>query len=356
MKRLLGISMLVGVLLASSTSCYTPSDLRLNQMQVIGTHNSYHIEPSPEKLALMLQFRPDAYLLQYTHPPLDQQLESEGVRQFELDIFADSTGNLWAPMGRPGFKVAHIEQVDMDSTCPVFVDCLALIKSWSDSHRDHVPITIMLEVKDDADIPVLPDPEIITAALMDEIDTEIRSVFPPDRLITPDDIRGTHATLEGAVLSDGWPKLTDVRGKVMFMVDGHRDKYIVGHPNLEGRAGFTSSSPGQPDAAIIKRDDPTGANQAQIKSLVQQGYLVRTRADDPVSTPQSGSTAQRDAALSSGAQWVSTDYPVAGLATRFNGSTYLAQIPGGTPGRCNPVNAPVGCTNGMVESNTAPNP
>ena len=356
MKRLLGIALLAGLFLASSTSCYTPSDLRLNQMQVIGTHNSFHIEPSPEKLALMLQFRPDAYLLQYTHTPLNEQLQNEGVRQFELDIFADSTGNLWAPMGRPGFKVAHIEQVDMDSTCPVLVDCLQIIKNWSDWHNDHVPIAIMLEVKDDADIPVAPDPEIITAALMRDLDAEIRSVFPENRLITPDDIRGTHATLEQAVLSDGWPKLTDVRGQVMFFVDGKRDLYRDGHQSLEGRAAFTSSTPGQPDAAVIKRDDPTGANQAQIRSLVQQGYLVRTRADEPVQTPMDNDFATRDAALSSGAQWVSTDYPIPGMATRFSGSTYVAQIPGGTPGRCNPVNAPAGCTNAMVEANTPPNP
>jgi hypothetical protein len=39
----------------------------------------------------------------------------------------------------------------------------------------------------------------------------------------------------------------------------------------------------------------------------------------------------RDAALASGAQWVSTDWPAPGMATRFDGSPSVAQIPGEHP-------------------------
>ena len=45
---------------------------------------------------------------------------------------------------------------------------------------------------------------------------------------------------------------------------------------------------------------------------------------------------------------MSTDYPVPERAARW-GSTYVAQIPGGNPARCNPINAPVGCTAAMIE-------
>ena len=46
-------------------------------------------------------------------------------------------------------------------------------------------------------------------------------------------------------------------------------------------------------------------------------------------------------ALASGAQWVSTDYPVAA------DSGYVVALPGvaaGSPARCNPVSAPASCT------------
>jgi len=51
-------------------------------------------------------------------------------------------------------------------------------------------------------------------------------------------------------------------------------------------------------------DDP-----ALIPSLVRRGYLVRTRTDEETVQGRSGDVKQRDAAMASGAQILSTDYP-----------------------------------------------
>jgi hypothetical protein len=153
------------------------------------------------------------------------------------------------------------------------------------------------------------------------------------------------------VLAGGWPTLGEARGKVMFLMDNggrYRTDYLAGHPSLAGRVLFTSSSPGQPDAAFVKRNDPTGANLAQIQDLVRKGYVVRTRADADTVQARTGDTSMRDAAIASGAQWVSTDYPVPGRAAPL-GSDYVAQIPGGSPARCNPVNTGPGCRNAALE-------
>lgn len=342
-------------LLAATTGLVDPaggapgSDLRLNQMQVIGSHNSYHVEPDAATIQFYIDAGfPEAIELAYTHAPLAEQFTSQGVRQIELDVFADPAGDLWRPTGTNGFKVFHIEAIDMDATCQVFVDCLAEVKAWSDANPAHMPIAVLVELKDSDDFPVDPVPLPITADLLRDLDDEIRSVFPEDRLLTPDDVRGTHASVEDAILADGWPRIDDVRGQVMVLLDNKRDEYVDGDPTLAGRVAFPPSTPGQPDAAFIKRNDPTGANLAEIQALVDAGYVVRTRADGPVLTAQSGDTTQRDAALASGAQWVSTDYPIPGLATRW-GTDYVAAIPGGTPARCNPVNAPEGCVSTDVE-------
>jgi hypothetical protein len=61
---------------------------------------------------------------------------------------------------------------------------------------------------------------------------------------------------------------------------------------------------------------------------------------------RSGDTTQRDAALASGAQWVSTDYPVPG-SSPF--SDYFVAIPGGTVARCNPVNTGPLCVDALLE-------
>jgi hypothetical protein len=325
------------------------TQVRLNEMQVIGSHNSYHVEnpvlaPFVDELA-------------YTHAPLPEQFANQGVRQIELDIFADPAGDLWRPFGVPGYKVMHIEQIDELSTCETLVACLSLLKGWSDAHQQHMPIAVLLESKDGitAGLEQPPNPVDIGPAELDALDAEIRSVFPEDRILTPDDVRGDRPTLEEAVLDDGWPEIDDIRGQVLFLLDNKRAEYLVGHPTLEGRVAFTPSFAGQPDAAFVKRNDPLGANLAEIQALVAAGYVVRTRADEPVFHAQNNDTTMRDAALASGAQWVSTDFPVPGIAARWNGSPYAAQIPGGTPARCNPVNAPPGCENSDIE-NLPPDP
>jgi hypothetical protein len=304
--------------------------LRLNQMQVLATHNSYHVAPGPPFSAV-----PD---WQYTHDPLDVQFATEGVRQIELDVYADPTS----------IKVMHVPDVDAGTTCPTLVACLRVVKTWSDAHPRHVPIGIQLELKDDPlplPTPILP----WDAAAMDHLDTEIRSVFPRTDLVTPDDVRGRHATLADAITSDGWPTLDASRGRVMFVMDNaepYRSRYAAGHPSLRGRVIFTNSAIGRDDAAFIKLNDPI-ADGAQIDTSVADGYLVRTRADADTVEARVDDTRPRDAALASGAQWVSTDFPVPGRAF---GTPYFVTIPGGTPARCNPVNAPAWCTSAMVEA------
>src|SRR5437899_8110937 len=104
-----------------------------------------------------------------------------------------------------------------------------------------------------------------------------------------------------------------------------------------GRILFTASSPGDDWAAFVKQNDPFAPS---ISDLVAAGYLARTRADGDTVEARSGDTGPRDAAIASGAQMVSTDYPV---PDPDFGTGYVVQIPGGMPARCNPVNGPTGC-------------
>ena len=343
-------------------------ELRLNDIQVLGTHNSYHLQGEPPLLDALRAFDPAlAASLEYTHAPLDVQLGEQGIRQFEIDVFADPDGGRYAtPAGpefvgidheadpamlEPGFKVLHIQDVDYRSTCPTLVACLTVVREWSTAHPGHAPIFVMIEVKDSA----IPDPGLgfvvpppTTAADLDALDAEIRSVFDDDHLLTPDDVRGDHDSLEGAVLEEGWPTLGASRGKVLFgLVNGGtvRDLYVEGHRALEGRAIFTGSPIGSPEAAFTRIDDPV-EQQDGIQEAVRAGYIVRTRADADTAEARTGDTTTRDAALRSGAHFISTDYPVDD--PRFE-PTYVVAIPGGTPARCNPVRAPAGCRSEAVE-------
>jgi hypothetical protein len=345
--------------------------VKFNEIQVIGTHNSYHAGLPPSEAKLFLERNPQVYQsLEYRHAPLDQQLTS-GVRQIELDIFADSEGGRYAHpkgpdavvaanlpkdpefdaaglMGKPGFKVMHLQDFDYRSTCQPLVACLKIVRAWSHAYPKHVPIFILLETKQ-SDLPPryhATTPEKFTSATFDALDAEIRSVFSANEMITPDQVRGKHATLEEAVLHHGWPTLDTARGKVIFLMDQRPvgPVYLQGHPGLRNRVIFTNAEPGQPDCAFTEENDGT---QETIAALVRKGYLVRTRTDADTKQARTNDTTRREIALVSGAQLLSTDYP-ASEPSQWTG--YSVSLPGGAVARCNPVNAPPSCSNQVLQS------
>jgi hypothetical protein len=361
----LGVSGLCATLACAAAAAPSGGDaVKLNQIQVIGTHNSYHAGMAPSEAKLLEQKNPKVYAaLEYRHKPLNEQLTS-GVRQIEIDIYADTEGGRYAHpkgpdavaaaglpkdppfdpdglMSKPGFKVMHVQDLDYRSTCQQLVACLQIVRAWSQAHQDHVPIFILLETKESELPPQYQAraPEKFSSATFDALDAEIRSVFKPSEMITPDQVRGKHATLEEAVLRGEWPSLADARGKVVFLMDQRvvGPVYLEGHPSLRGRIIFTNAAPGQPDCAFTEENDGT---REVIASLVRKGYLVRTRTDADTQQARANDTSRRDIALASGAQMLSTDYPASEPSPW---TPYSVGLPGGAVARCNPVNGPPSC-------------
>ncbi len=96
------------------------------------------------------------------------------------------------------------------------------------------------------------------------------------------------------------------------------------------------------ETAFLKYEDPRG-KEAEITQYVQAGYMVRTRADADTKEARSGDVTRREAAFTSGAQIVSTDYyrPDPRGGTTAGWTTYSVSLPGGAfAARPNPVNAP----------------
>jgi hypothetical protein len=359
--------------LGAQTAAYSQADnnIRMNQIQVIGSHNSYHAGIAPSESKLLIKNNPKLYqAFEYRHRPLDQQLDS-GIRQIELDIYADTKGGLYAHpngpaavtaaglpadpdfdpqglMSKPGFKVMHVQDFDYRSTCQPFIACLQIVRTWSKAHPQHVPIYILIETKQ-SDLPAQyhsAPTEKFTSSTFDALDAEIRSVFSPNEMILPDQVRGKHKTLEEAVLQNQWPTLKQARGKIVFLMDQRPvgPAYLEGHDSLRGRVIFTNAVPGQPDCAFTEENDGT---QETIAALVRKGYLVRTRTDVDTKEARTGETVRRDSALASGAQLLSTDYPASEPSTW---SSYSVSLPNGAIARCNPVNAPSDCANEALTS------
>jgi hypothetical protein len=338
--------------------------LKLNEIQIVGSHNSYHSGISPNEMTWLRKVNPQAAeALDYRHPPLTVQLD-DGVRQLEIDVYADTKGGLFAhPAGpglaakaglpadppfdttgmmqKPGFKVLHVQDIDYRSNCEPFTNCLTTIRDWSKAHPNHLPIFILVENKDGKPRGEgFATPEPLTPETFDALDAEIRSVFPPNEMITPDDVRGTHKTLNEAILTTGWPTLESARGKVVFMLDQRRvcPMYTKGHPSLEGRVLFTNAEPGTPDAAFTEVNNAV-ADPALVPSLIRKGYLVRTMTDPSPADIRANNPGKRDASIASGAQILSTDYPLHEAAP----SGYQVEVDHATV-RCNPILKPANCT------------
>jgi hypothetical protein len=327
--------------------------LPMNAVQAIGTHNSYKLAIPPAEMAIIKASSPEqALALDYAHRPLPEQLAA-GARQLELDLVYDPEGGLYAdplgpkvaratepydlsPLKQPGLKVMHAPDVDFRSNCPVFVQCLEQVRAWSKAHPDHIPILILLNLKEGGlKLPGAVQAPAFDAAAMDQVDREIRSVFADADLITPDQVQGRHPTLRDAVAAGAWPKLGQARGRVMFALDAppaqvarYRGNRLV----LEGRVLFVNIEETSPAAGYITLNEPI-EQAARIASAVKAGLIVRTRADADTAEARRNDTSRQQAAFASGAQYVSTDY----MSPDPRLGPYRAELPGGGVARPTPA-------------------
>jgi hypothetical protein len=347
-------------------------ELRLNELQYIGTHNSYHIEPDQSIDLALLTNRygegtkwPAPKLvtaLSYSHYPLDAQLKL-GIRTFELDVYSDDKGGRYAKPGvfqsiaklglpldtpydithemdKPGFKVFHMADIDVRSTCKRFVTCLTQIKNWSDNNQQHVPIIIQIESKsgsrkpvDDSYQPV--QAPMFTPEVWTKFEQEILAVFSRDKIITPDDVKGENDSLNSAIKKDGWPKVKNVLGRVLFVLihSGEATNNYVGN-SLAEKLLFVNVETNTANASFAMFTKPQKKKSfRKIIKSVKNGYLTYTRADADNESALDNNNVRQIRAFASGAQIISTDQPF----PDFRLSSYSTQFPNGGFVRCNPV-------------------
>ena len=354
--------------------------LRLNEVQYIGTHNSYHIEPDQSVDLVLLVNKygagsewPAARLvrsLAYTHYPLDAQLRL-GIRAFELDIYPDPSGGLYAEPGiyksiaasgliadvpydpdglmrKPGFKVLHMQDLDVRSNCKLLSDCLRIVNGWSDSVPNHVPIVVIIEPKEKNREPVDGNYKPVavptyTREVLQELEAEILSVVPRRKIIAPDDIRGEGVSLKRAIRRQAWPTLAKLAGKILFVLTGSGKaarNYAGESRTLENRLMFANLGMKAPGSAFVTYAQPQKEkHRLRIGGALADGFLVRTRADANTEEARRSDWSTQRLAFGSGAQIVITDYPfpdhrLSGYRTQFENGMFV---------RCNPVTAKGKC-------------
>jgi len=305
------------------------ANLRINDLQMVGTSESAKQRPDKALLGLIrMGGKKDAEALDYGQPALATQLDND-ARSLSFDVAYDPQGGAYkAPagagmamdllpddyvkaMGRPGFKVIHVLDVDYQSSCLLFSDCLRQVADWSKAHPRHLPIVIAVHTNDTkTPMPGATKPVAIDEAALNALDKEIRDVFAAGQIITPDQLQAGHASLREAAMAHAWPLLAEARGKVIFVLDGGAEKirdYQGARKSLEGRAMFVTANEASPLAAFVSIPDPV-TDAARIRAVARQGQMVITRADEDTREARANDTARRDAAFASGAQIVQTDF------------------------------------------------
>lgn len=303
---------------------------RLDEIQFIGTHNAYHIEPDAGLRVVWQRSaapgeRPYETLM-YTHLPLSAQA-ALGMRFFELDVHLDPDGrrysadNFLAPMrdaglapdapfdtdgrlARPGTKVFHTT-TDMRSTCLLLVDCLRELSAWQDRNPEAGPVIIQIEPKD------LLEGDDDGLRSWEALETDILAAVPESRIYRPADLAARADQLRAAARSGRWPQLASLRGHFIFVLNGGEEEtqsYAAALVSGRARLMFPAPSDSQAGfAAFVSRNDPAAAD---IPSLVSAGQMVVTYADWRTYPARQNDTRGRDAAFASGAQLIATDYPI----------------------------------------------
>lgn len=294
---------------------------RLNEIQFVGSHNSYKSAMDPDVAARLRSTNPEAAAaLDYAHPPLGEQLDL-GLRNLEIDLFNSAQVH---GAQADDFVVGHVQVIDMNAHCATLRVCLRALVAWTGRHPRHAPVWLLFNLKDEP-VPGLPDPVPFDAVALDRLDRLLREELG-ERILEP-----------GSVGPGRWPRIDAVRGRYLLILDhtGHkRDLYAR---NWRQRPMFVTVPPDHPAAAIMVINDPV-AEFDLIRERVAAGFLVRTRADADTVEARTGDTTRRDRAFASGAQAVSTDYYRP--AMRFGTGYVVDPSPGVW---CNPVTSGRSC-------------
>jgi len=264
----------------SSDACM--SALAVDQVQLLGAHNTYHQVPTSRSFlqTIMQGLVIDGFLtsgdqaiaqafarrLSLNYNNYTDILSTHGISAVEIDLWKDTqggrfryaalkkligatsgvSGDLGAAMSVPGYKVMHNIDVDYGTSCQTFVDCLGAINATLSSAK--YPIFLHMEYKSSqsntgpfldasfgagtstkvnaqlAQIPgeptALATAEAAASTDWSDIQTTILSQIPRSMIVAPSDITVVNSTVS-------WPSLKDVAGKIFLLGQGEYTDQIT---------------------------------------------------------------------------------------------------------------------------------
>ncbi|MCF7930370.1 MAG: hypothetical protein K9L02_02545 [Acholeplasmataceae bacterium] len=291
---------------------FNPSDtsIKLNDIRILASHNSYKkYGTTLGKFFIGLgSTKEEAEGFKYGYKNFTEQFEA-GIRSMEIDLRLRKTE----------FMLTHVPLVDNSSVAPLFSLALDEIALFSENNPNHIPIIILMEIKDDW---MILDHALqnIGSDQLKNLNTLIETKLG-DRLFTPNDMLENGKTLNETVQTTGWPSVSSLLGKVIFVLHpgSFTQTYYEIDSSLASLPMFIGIYPDQTSqsyASFIVHNDP---DVSAISQLVNQGYIVRTRIDADLVYRQQ----DYDDALASGAQILSSDYTIGRSDLEIDAYIYL---------------------------------
>lgn len=279
--------------------------VKLNEIAVMGTHNSYQLLGTLPKRGLMktlqiISFGAVENKAVFEMDTFTEQLE-QGIRNLEIDIeTVDDEGDI-------SFIVTHSAIIDNVSSAYDFAKGLEEIAMWSENNPGHLPIYLLIEPKDD--VPSINNMKNFSLEYALEFDKVLRQVLG-DRLLTPAQAMGEYESFEEMRKADDWPALTQVAGKIIVLMHpcSVTQEYIDNDISIKTQAMFPMLRFGDIDktyASFILDNDPVNAAENNKKTVDENNLMVRTRADDYPDF----SDERYNFADNCGSHIITTDYP-----------------------------------------------
>lgn len=271
--------------------------LHLNEIQFLATHNSFKKLPSKfvnKPLELFSSKVKNGY---YGYDSLTEQL-NKGMRGLELDV----------TMYDGKFVLSHNAYTDWRTNGVDFSLALEEIKIWSDLNAGHIPLNLMIQVRDSWS-PYNHKYGKYSFEDFVRLDKLLSTTFGEDGIIKPGDIIGESGTVRQGVEDGNWPLLSECRGKVFFAILFDKEKnvqnYIDIDPTFKTQRAFimTSGNKLKDYSAIVHADDARKDTQ-MLENLVSKNYILRSRIDEQFDY----SADRRSASIDVGAVILATDH------------------------------------------------
>ena len=254
--------------------------VKLNEIAILGTHNSYQRLATAETRFAMniidtITFKKAGLdTFDFEMDTLTEQLEM-GVRNVEIDIETLDKDD------KIEFKVTHNSIVDNASSAYDFTKALQEIKMWSDNNPEHIPVIIIVEPK--SFVIEINGMKKFSLEYAKELDKIVGNTLG-DSLLTPKDMLRDYASFKEMRENDDWISLKEARGKILVLLHDCdvTESYIALDETIKTQKMFPMlryDDRNESYTSFILENDAWRAAERKAENIDECNLIVRTRAD-----------------------------------------------------------------------------